>query len=132
MKAETIASGGQGVGSIILALVAALFVFAVATNRDVPLVFSSRGALIALVALGFIMCMAGGLSPKVTRGGFSWTSPFVILGILLGISAVYVTYAGLTGRNLPFVTGQRGAFILLASIIAAKWLLSRIHTLQLG
>lgn len=132
MKAETVVSSGQGVGSILLALVAALFILSVLTNRNVPLVSSTRGALGALFILGFIMCIAGGLGPKVARTTFSWTSPFVILGILLGISAIYVAFAGLTGRNLPFVTGERGAFVLLAIIIAAKWVLSRVHTLQLG
>lgn len=34
--------------------------------------------------------------------------------------------------NLPFVAGERGAFILLASIMAVQWALSRIHTMQLG
>jgi hypothetical protein len=132
MKAETIAGSGQGIVSIVMALVGALFIFGVLTNRNVPLVSSSRGALVALVVLGFIMCSVGGLSNKVGKAGFFWLSPFVILGILLGLSAAYVTFAGLTGRSLPFVTGEHGAFILLSGIIVAKWLLSRFHTLQLG
>jgi len=74
----------------------------------------------------------GGWLTKVVKSGFSWLSPFVILGILLGLSAVYVAFAELTGRSLPFVSGEHGAFFLLSGIIVAKWLLSRIHTLQLG
>ena len=132
MKAETMINSSQSIVSIVLALVAALFVYGVLTNRNLPLISSVRGALVGLAVLGFVMCAVGGLSNKVDQDGFSWFSPFVILGILLGLTAVYIAFAGLTGRSLPFVDGQRGAFILLASLIAVQWLLSRIHTLQLG
>lgn len=132
MNAETVVSSRQWIFSIGLALVAAVFVYGVLTNMNVPLVSSVRSALVALVILGFVMCVSGGLSNKVDKGGFSWHSPFVILGFLLGLTAIYVAFAGLTGRSLPFVTGERGAFILLASIIAVQWVLSRVHTLLLG
>jgi hypothetical protein len=132
MKAETVASSGQGVLSIVLALIAAVFVFSVLTNRNVPLGSTTRGALATLAVFGFIMCITGGLAGKVDMAGFSWLSPFVILGIVLGMSAIYVAFAGLTGRSLPFVSGERGALVLLASIIAVKWIMSRVHTLLLG
>jgi hypothetical protein len=132
MKAESVANSGGWLISIALAVVSAAFIYVVLANRNVPLISSVRGALVALVILGFTMCVAGGLANKVESAGFSWLSPFVILGFLLGLAAIYVGFAGLTGRPLPFVTGERGAFVLLAGIILAKWVLSRIHTLLLG
>ena len=132
MKAEITENSRRGTFSTVLALVAAVFVFVVLTNTIVPLVSNTGAALVALVVLGFVMCTAGGLSGKVDRDGFSWLSPFVILGMLLGLTAIYVTFAGLTGRSLPFVTGERGAFILLAGIIVVKWALSRIHAFLIG
>ena len=74
---------------------------------------------------------AGGLSSKTERDGFSWFSPFPIIGMILGATAVYILYAGLTGRELPFVSGEYGAFIALALVMAVKLLNSRLHNWRL-
>jgi len=94
MKTETLTGSGQGIVSMGLALVAALLILGVLTNQNLPLIDNSRGALAALAVLGFIMCATGGLANKVGRTGFSWSSHFVILGILLEVSAVYVAFPG--------------------------------------
>ena len=60
------------------------------------------------------------LSSKNERDGFSWFSPFVIIGMILGATAVYILFAGLGGRALPFVSGEYGAFIALAVVMATK------------
>ena len=132
MSTNTAVRSGRNGLSIILALVVIGLVVAVIAQWSLPLISGSRGALIALFVLGFVMCAAGRLSSKTERDGFSWLSPFVIVGMLLGVTAVYVLYAGLSGRDLPLVSGEYGAFIALAVVWAAKLLNSRLHNWRLA
>ena len=132
MNMNAPARTGRNTLSIILALAAVGLVIGVLVQWNLPLISGPRRALIALFVLGLVMCAAGGLSSKTERDGFSWSSPFVIIGMLLGLTAVYVFYAGLTGRSLPLVAGEYGAFIALAVIWAAKIVNSRLHNRRLA
>jgi uncharacterized membrane protein len=125
-------TGSKNVLSIILAVAALLLVVAVVAQWNLPFITGSRGALIALGILGVVMCAAGGLSTKVGRSGFSWASHFVIIGILLGVAAAYVLFAGLSGRALPYVSGEYGAFLALSLIIVTKIVVSRLHNWRLA
>ncbi len=123
---------GRNTLSIVLALAAVGLVIGVMAQWNLPLISGSRSALIALFVLGFVMCAAGGLSSKTERDGFSWFSPFLIIGMMLGATAVYILYAGLSGRDLPFVSGEYGAFIALAVVMAVKLVNSRLHNSRLA
>ena len=123
---------GRNTLSIVLALAAVGLVIGVMAQWNLPLISGSRSALIALFVLGFVMCAAGGLSSKTERDGFSWFSPFLIIGMVLGATAVYILYAGLSGRDLPFVSGEYGAFIALAVVMAVKLVNSRLHNSRLA
>jgi peptidoglycan/LPS O-acetylase OafA/YrhL len=132
MSTNTAVSSGRNGLSIILALAVLGLIVGVIAQWNLPLISGPRSALIALFILGFIMCAAGGLSSKTERNGFSWLSPFVIIGMLLGAAAVYILYAGLSGRDLPLVSGEYGAFIALALVMALKLVNSRLHNWRLA
>lgn len=124
-------TGSKNVFSIVLIVAGLLLVAGVIARWNLPLISGPGGALIALGLLGFMMCAIGGLSTKVARSGFSWLSPFVIVGILLGMAAAYVLFAGLTGRTLPYFSGEYGAFLALALLIVVKIVVSRLHNWRL-
>jgi hypothetical protein len=132
MSTNTAVRSGRNSLSIILALAVLGLIVGVIAQWNLPLISGPRSALIALFVLGFIMCAAGGLSSKTERDGFSWFSPFVIIGMLLGAATVYILYAGLSGRELPFVSGEYGAFIALVMIMALKLVNSRLHNWRLA
>lgn len=122
----------QTILSLVLGVVGILFVFAVWSGRSIPFISSAKGALIALATLGFAMCAIDGLSSKVDKRGFSWTSPFTLTGIVLGLAIVYVLIGGLTGLSLPLVASTQSAFVLLAGLILLKWIVSHLHNRRLG
>lgn len=131
MSTNTVVRNGRNGLSILLAVVVVGLIAGVVSQWNMPLISGPRSALIALFVLGIVMCAAGGLSSKTERDGFSWLSPFLIVGMLLGATAVYILYAGLSGRELPFVSGEYGAFIALAVVLVAKLVNSRLHNWRL-
>lgn len=78
------------------------------------------------------MYAVNGLSSKVGKQGFAWTSPFTLTGIVLGLAIVYVLIGGLTGLSLPLVASTQSAFVLLAGLILLKWIVSHLHNRRLG
>lgn len=122
----------QAILSLVLGLLGILFVFAVWSGRGIPFISSAKGALVALAVLGFAMCSIDGLSSKVSKQGFSWTSPFTLAGIVLGLAIVYVLIGGLTELSLPLVADTQSAFVLLAGLILLKWIVSHLHNRRLG
>lgn len=132
MSTDTALRSGRNTLSIVVALAVLGLIVGVVAQWNLPLISGPRSALIALFVLGFVMCAAGGLSSKTERSGFSWLSPFPIIGMLLGATAVYILYAALSGRELPFVSGEYGAFIALAVVMVIKLVNSRLHNRRLA
>lgn len=132
MTTTTAVKSGRNGLSIVMILAVLGLIIGVVAQWNLPLISGPRSALIALFVLGFVMCAAGGLSSKTERDGFSWFSPFLIIGMILGATAVYILYAGLSGRDLPFVSGEYGAFIALAAVMAVKLVNSRLHNWRLA
>jgi hypothetical protein len=119
-----------------LGIAAILLVLGVLTNTttNLPWIGSDRGALIALVVVGFAMCPFGILAAEATLG---WLHPVTILGIALGtvifvlVGAVLTGQAGLLvwlGASFPHGLAtwspDRVAFVLVAILMAAKWLVA--------
>lgn len=115
---------------IILGIVAALLVFAVLTNRPVPLLNSDRAVMIALVVIGMAMCAVGGIGPAISHYGFA--SPIFIIGAALGILMLLIPGAVLVGAQLPLITGEREAIIALAVLGVVKVIVNIGYGLIVG
>ncbi len=104
----------------ILGLVAVVMLFNVLTGRQFPLVTDERGALVALVVIGVVMCTLGGIGP--TQSTYGWTHPIMFAGIILGVLALLVTGLTLIGANtaIPLIGTDRSALIALATIMVIK------------
>jgi hypothetical protein len=102
----------------VLGVVAALLIFAVLTNRPIPLISSERVAMIVLVVIGMAMCALGGIGPTITKYGF--TSPIFIVGAVLGVVMLLIPAAVLVGVKLPLIAGEHEAIIALAVLGVAK------------
>jgi hypothetical protein len=114
-------------------VVAALIVAGLAVSRvDLPVLGSGIGALIGVAVLGIAGCAVAGISQAPAVG---WTAPTIVFGSLLGVLALIVILAGLLGwtgilapvaqvlpGQLASATTVQTATLLLAAIIAVKWL----------
>ena len=117
-------------GSVLV--IAALVVAALALTRDeLPLVGTGVGALLAVAAIGMAGCAIGGISQAPVVG---WTTPTIVLGIVLGVIALVIVAAGAFGwtgmlqpiaqfvpGNAATLTPARTAVFALAVLIAVKW-----------
>ena len=80
-------------GTLLVAVALAVAVAAV-TRDDLPLVGTGAGALIAVALVGMAGCAVGGISQASVQG---WTSPAIVLGVVLGLLALLIVAAGLGG-----------------------------------
>jgi hypothetical protein len=118
MTTNTSVSPANGIITLVLGLLAAGLVFLVLTGRDVPIVGSGAGALLALGIIGVAMCSLGGIGP--TQSALGWTHPLTIIGSILGLLALLVVALPLLGVQLPLIADARSAVLALAIIMLVK------------
>ena len=117
----------QNIVSTALGVIVALFVFAVLTDFQIPLVSGIESAFFILAIVGFSMC-ALGISRSIEARGF--LKPLNIVGIVLGVLALPLFFFAVFGIKIPlFNFGYRTAFIILATLIFSKWVLARLGNL---
>lgn len=129
MKAKSLSTPGTNLVVIILGILAAWLVFAVLTERKVPLLTTDRAALLALVVIGMIMCTRGGISRVAAAR--AWLHPFTIIGYLLGADILVIGIAALVGTNIPPLTSYYQSFVVVAVVAAIKVVLTTVHRLFL-
>jgi hypothetical protein len=133
MQAGAVSFGASSALSTGLGVVSAYLVYAVLANRSVPFIGSDRAAFFALVVLGMTMCAVGGIGKTAVPLG--WAHPLTLFGIVMGVLALALAAAVLTGRTAflaplgaavgltaPVVSTEQLAIVALATIMAAKWL----------
>ena len=118
MTTNTSVSPANGIITLVLGLLAAGLVFLVLTGRNVPIVGSGAGALLALGIIGVVMCSLGGIGP--TQSALGWTHPLTIIGSILGLLALLVVALPLLGVQLPLIADTRSAVLALAIIMLVK------------
>ena len=118
MTTNTSVSPANGIITLVLGLLAAGLVFLVLTGRNVPIVGSGAGALLALGIIGVVMCSLGGIGP--TQSALGWTHPLTIIGSILGLLALLVVALPLLGVQLPLIADTRSAVPVLAVIMLVK------------
>lgn len=111
--------------TVVLAAMTVVLVGAVMNGTRLPFITGDREAVIALAAVGFLMCATGPLGDVAKDS--SWLSWSGILGALLGTVAMVIAGGTILGIQLPFVTTERGAFIALAVVVFAKLGIGILH-----
>lgn len=129
MKANTISTGGFNPLVILLGTLAVVFVFAVLTDRKIPLLSTDRTALIGLVVIGMAICAQAGIGPMSRT--VAWFHPLSIISYLLGAVIVILGFAALFGKLVPPITSYHQAFIVVVGIAVIKIVLTTIHRLFL-
>jgi hypothetical protein len=114
----------------LLGVLGALLVWATLAGTKLPLIADERAAFYALLAIGVMMCMVGGISHTVSAQ-VGWGHPLNLAGYALGALAVLLALSVIAGLRLPLITDDRAALIALAGIGAGKWALAMVYYLFL-
>jgi hypothetical protein len=123
-----------------IGLVIAGIVWATMSNTPIPLLGSDRAALVAVVVLGFAMCVTSGLGSTATElptgplsmvAAISGILTLVVLGaVIFGWTAVIDPFAGVVyGSGSNYVADKLGV-LMVGVLIAISWLAATIR--QLG
>ena len=90
-----------------------------------PLLSNPKVALGILIVLGMTICAQGGIGRIAAVG--NWAHPQAILGYILGTVILLVTASIFFNFNLPFITSQQQAFVIIAVLLGAKILNAFAH-----
>ena len=129
MKTNSHPTGETNLAVIAYGILAAVLVFAVLTERKLPLLSSDRAAVLVLIVIGMAICSQVGIGRVAANQ--EWTHPLAILGYLLGGAIILIGIATLFGKLIPPMTSFHQAFLVVTLIAAAKVVLSTIHRLFL-
>ena len=120
MKGISIISGA-------VSILVALFIFAFLTGKKVPLISGDKAAFIILFILGFSMSVLAGIRDG---GNFQQMPTSILIPlIVLGALAVLLFIVTLIGIKVPLISGYRRAFVVMATIIASKWVIVHLFNL---
>jgi hypothetical protein len=89
-----------------------------AAGLKLPLITDDRLAVLALVVVGFAMCMTGGSARAI--GGYGMTHPVSILGSITGVVALLIGASALFSFRLPLIADNRTVLFVMMGIIALK------------
>ena len=110
-----------------VSILVALFVFAILTDKKVPLVSGDKVAFIILFILGFSMSALAGIRDAEN---FQQMIPLVMISLMvLGALAVLLFIVTLIGIKIPLISGYRRAFVAMVTIIASKWAIVHLYNL---
>jgi hypothetical protein len=87
---------------------------------------SGRAGVAALTLVGMGLCTLG--VGKVATAG-NWLSAPGVLGSLLGVLALVIAGAALTGNSLPLISSERAALMAIAGIIVLKFGIAAVFRL---
>jgi hypothetical protein len=124
------------VAASFLGLIAAAIVWL--TLAGTPPLGSDRAALIALVVVGFSMCVASGLgsaagTPPPTgplsliAGGAGLLSVFVLLAVVAGWTAVVDPLAGVIYGRASTEVADKVGVVTVGALIAVAWFLATLR-----
>ena len=120
MKGISIISGA-------VSILVALFIFAFLTGKKVPLISGDKAAFIILFILGFSMSVLAGIRDG---GNFQQMPTSILIPLMvLGALAVLLFIVTLIGIKVPLISGYRRAFVVMATIIASKWVIVHLFNL---
>jgi hypothetical protein len=91
----------------------------------VPLLSNPKVALGILIVLGMTICAQGSIGRIAAVG--NWAHPQAILGYILGTAILLVAASIFFNFNLPFITSQQQAFVIIAVLLGVKILNAFAH-----
>jgi hypothetical protein len=98
-----------------------LLALSVTQSWEWPLMNGVRMGIIALVVAGAVACsVSGWATDKVC-----FTSPFTIIGVVLGVIALGAAVVGLVANTMPYL-------VVTMAAVALLWLVTVVHRVLAG
>jgi len=117
MKGNIITARWNTILSSVLRFLLVFFAFAVLAGIKFPFVSGEKTSFIALVVLGIAVSLASNWRFIL---GVRWTDPINIIGSLLGAAATLLIIFTIKDITIPFITGYKMAFLVLAVLLVLK------------
>lgn len=114
-------------GIIVLALLAATVTFIGITNARIPFLSNARVNIILLVVIGMAICSQCGIGRIAATK--QWSHPLSIVGYILGVLILFITFAVFAGWELPFIQTGQQALIAITILVCLKMVNAAIHHL---
>ena len=126
MKTNSVPTGRTSLVLIPLGILAALLVFAVLTDKQLPLLNNDRTDILALVAIGMVMCSHGIGRVAASQ---AWLHLLAMIAYLLGAVCLVIGIIALFGVHIPPLTSYYQSFLAVAVIAVFKIIITGIHHL---
>ncbi len=122
MKSESLTARGNNIFSIVIGIVALVFVIIVLTGSIDPITRGSWVSFTVLLVIGGIGCAVSEAHSAIRYKQTKWrgkrfTHPLTIIGQVFGILALLLVIFTYGGKSIGFFTGYATAFPTLAVII---------------
>jgi len=115
---------------ILMVIAAGVILYAGLSGTRIWFIRTPRAAAISLGVVGMILCGSGsGLERMVTKAP---GHPMAILGYLVGATGLFAFLTQVFAWQVPFVGEPRNALIVLALVIAVKFMIARFSVLIPG
>ena len=101
----------------IIGVLAIILALAQLNDSPIPFISGNREAFYALAIIGFASCSFGMYASGELYG---WLDPFRILAIVIGVLLMVLVGAVFFQIQLPFVSDDQTAFLVLAVLILVK------------
>ena len=121
MKGNTMNTFSGLVAPLFLAVLVAIIIYGALAGRQLPMINSTRGSLVALLVIGLALCALGGIGQVGASG--RWASPLAIAGHLLGVLLLVVFISAFAGWKLPFIAGEKQAVAAVGVMMAIKYVI---------
>jgi hypothetical protein len=129
MKATPATSYWAGPASLALTAITGVYVWYVAAGQNLPVVPGYGPAFFVLWFMGLAMHVLSGMRDNA-RANTQVLGRAMLPLALLGIGTFLLLIAAPIANWLGLIAGYQGAFYLLASLIAVKWVLAHLHFLR--
>ena len=105
----------------LIGVLALFLVLAQLNDSPIPFISGEREAFFALAIIGFAMCSFGMYASGELYG---WLDPLRILAIVIGILNLMLVGAVFFQIQLPFISDDQTAFLVLAVLILIKFVIT--------
>ena len=112
---------GLYIFAALIGVLALILVLAQLTDSPIPFISGDREAFFALAIIGFAMCSFGMYASGELYG---WLDPLRILAIVIGILNLVLVGAVFFQIQLPFISDDQTAFLVLAVLILIKFVIT--------
>lgn len=103
--------------SLLIGVIVVVYLYALNAGWDLPFSENPRTTFIAFIVVGMALCTVGIGHGEATVG---FTNPLMLLGAVIGVVNMYISYIALTGGQFLFINDYVSATMAIGGIMLVK------------